>query len=180
MVDVVANHMGNTNMDFSQNVPFNQASHFHNWCDITDDCFKNKDMSCIQNCRLAKLADLNQDNSWVSSTLQSWIRDLVKNYTIDGLRIDTVPEVHPNFWYQFNSAAGVFQLGEVFDGDMGYVSSYIGPVTSVLNYPHFYMTRYALFKVFSPPLLQIYPRGGLTKIISPSQKGRAVYPWLQF
>lgn len=25
MVDVVANHMGNTNLDFSQNVPFNIA-----------------------------------------------------------------------------------------------------------------------------------------------------------
>lgn len=37
MVDVVANHMGNTNTDFSPNVPFNQASNYHDWCNV-DSC----------------------------------------------------------------------------------------------------------------------------------------------
>lgn len=34
MVDVVGNHMGNTNTDYSQNYPFNDASHYHDYCTI--------------------------------------------------------------------------------------------------------------------------------------------------
>lgn len=36
MVDVVANHMGNTDMDFSKNVPFNLPEHYHDYCIISD------------------------------------------------------------------------------------------------------------------------------------------------
>lgn len=52
----------------------------------------------IQHCRLAGLADLNQDNSFVSNYLVNWIKNLIQTYNIDGIRIDTVPEVHPDFW----------------------------------------------------------------------------------
>lgn len=31
MVDVVANHMGNMDMDFSRNNPFNDSSHYHDF-----------------------------------------------------------------------------------------------------------------------------------------------------
>ena len=33
--------------------------------------------------------------------LLSWIHDLVAKYNIDGIRIDTVPEVPKWFWSQF-------------------------------------------------------------------------------
>lgn len=39
MVDVVANHMGNTNQNYSQNVPFNSSEHYHDYCIITDQDF---------------------------------------------------------------------------------------------------------------------------------------------
>ena len=42
--------------------------------------------------------DLDQDNSFVRSTLLSWITNLVQNYSIDGLRVDTVAEVNRDFW----------------------------------------------------------------------------------
>jgi alpha-amylase len=39
MVDVVGNHQGNTNTDYSQNNPFNDASHYHDYCIISDNDF---------------------------------------------------------------------------------------------------------------------------------------------
>ena len=50
---------------------------------------------------------------------------MVTTYHLDGIRIDTVPEVPKTFWTQFRSAAGVYTIGEVFDGDMGYVGGYL-------------------------------------------------------
>jgi alpha-amylase len=47
----------------------------------------------------------------VRTTLLSWIKNLVTKYKIDGLRIDTVPEVPKTFWKQFSTAAGVYTVG---------------------------------------------------------------------
>ena len=91
MVDVVANHMGNTNEDYSQNVPFNSKFHYHDYCDITGKDFDTKNSAVVENCRLVQLADLKQENDEVRTKLLDWIRDLVNKYHIDGLRIDTVP-----------------------------------------------------------------------------------------
>ena len=41
---------------------------------------------------------------------------------MDGLRIDTVPYVHPAFWQQFEASAGCYAVGEVDDGDIAFVS----------------------------------------------------------
>ena len=111
MVDVVANHMGNTNTDYHQNVPFNDSSHYHSWCEISDADFANHNQHNIENCRLAKLADLKQESNFVKATLLSWIKNLVTKYHIDGLRIDTVPEVPKTFWSEFSRASGVYTVG---------------------------------------------------------------------
>lgn len=108
---------------------------------ITDECFAVHDMDCITTCRLAGLADLDQNNPDVSNKLLEWIKDLVQKYNIEGLRIDTVPEVYTYFWSSFNDAAGVFTMGEVFDGDMHYASQYIGPLDTVLDYPFFFQMK---------------------------------------
>jgi len=47
MVDVVANHMGNLDENFSRNIPFNSPEHYHKYCEITNDCFARKDMQCL-------------------------------------------------------------------------------------------------------------------------------------
>jgi alpha-amylase len=111
MVDVVANHMGNLDTNFGVNNPFKDASHYHDWCEISDSDFANHNQPAIENCRLAKLADLKQENDYVRTTLLSWIRDLVNKYHIDGIRIDTIPEVPKWFWAQFSQASGVYTVG---------------------------------------------------------------------
>lgn len=103
MVDVVANHCGPVGNDFSQLYPFNNASDFHNTCDINWN-----DQSSVENCRLAGLPDLNQSNSYVRQYLKDWVKGIVQEYGFDGIRIDTVPEVPKDFWSEYGQASGVF------------------------------------------------------------------------
>ena len=135
MVGVVANHVGPVpNDDFSQINPFNSPEHYHDYCIINPDDFS-QDQWRVENCRLAGLPDLKQENSFVKDTLTSWVSDLVKKYDIDGLRIDTCPEVPKDFWTDFQNAAGVYAVGEVFDGRVDYVADYQNHVEGILNYP---------------------------------------------
>lgn len=98
-------------------------------------------MHNIQYCRLASLADLNTEDSWVASTLYDWIRSIVQTYGFDGIRIDTVPHIPVSFWKQFTNASGVYSVGEVFDGDMNYHKGFLDGVDATLNYPFYYVVR---------------------------------------
>ena len=134
MVDVVANHVGPVGTDYSQVYPFNSADHYHDYCDITD--WTNQWQ--IENCRLSGLPDLKQENDWVTQTLLDWISNLISTYNIDGIRIDTIMEVPQWFWDKYRSSAGVFQIGEAFNGDISYVADYQNHLDSVFNYPLYY------------------------------------------
>jgi alpha-amylase len=50
----------------------------------------------------------------VKTTLLSWIQELISNYSFDGLRLDTVPEIEPGFWADFQQAANIYAVGEVW------------------------------------------------------------------
>ena len=137
MVDVVANHVGPVGIDYSTISPFNKAEHYHSRCSITDFCsYSNQEN--IEYCRLADLPDLDQSNSFVKSTLLTWVKSIVSTYGIDGLRIDTVAHVPKSFWSEFSKAAGVYTVGEVFCGDYGYTGQYIGSIDAILNYPLYF------------------------------------------
>lgn len=71
-------------------------------------------------------------------TYNSWIRSLNSVFAIDGLRIDTVKHVEKPFWPGFRSAAGIYSLGEVFNGDVYYTCSYQEQLDGLLNYPLYY------------------------------------------
>lgn len=131
MVDVVANHVGPVGMDFSKINPFNSDSHYHSRCQINN--WDNQ--TEVEYCRLADLPDLDQNNSYVRQTLLDWIKNLITEYGFDGIRIDTVPEIHPDFWAAFADAAGVYQIGEVFNGNYKYVANYQKYLNGTLNYP---------------------------------------------
>lgn len=82
--------MGNTNQDYSQNKPFSDPSHYHDYCEISGNDFSSHNLYNIERCRLAGLADLNQDNTYVADELIKWIQWLVSEFQFDGIRIDTV------------------------------------------------------------------------------------------
>ncbi|CAD8205823.1 unnamed protein product [Paramecium octaurelia] len=141
MIDIVANHMGNQDLDFSRNYPFNQSSHFHDLCEISDSDFATHNLVNIERCRLFMLADLNQDNTYVANELINWIKWVVSEFNIDGIRIDTAMMVKGEFWKKFTEATGIYSIGEVFDGDMGFLKQFIGPMDGLLNYPLFFTLR---------------------------------------
>lgn len=73
--------------------------------------------------------------------LKTWIKNLVQTYNFDGIRIDTIPEVPKDFWSEFGSSAGVFQMGENFNGNDAYVGPYQNYVTGLFNYPMYFTIR---------------------------------------
>ena len=144
MADVVANHVGPVKLDYSSIYPFNDATHYHDYCQIYDGDFNGGNQWKVENCRLADLPDLKQENPMVKKALLDWINDLVTKYQIDGLRIDTVPEVPVSFWPDFVKSAGVFCMGEVYSEVASYIKPYLNSLDAILNYPMFYQMRYAL------------------------------------
>ncbi|KIY97707.1 hypothetical protein MNEG_10256 [Monoraphidium neglectum] len=144
MLDVVANHVGAC--DTSTIHPFDSPYHYHDCsgcdgsCSIPRAAFDAADEGPLEHCRLAGLPDLNQSHPFVRHELLRWVGFMVTTFSLDGLRVDTAPEVARPFWREFSGAAGVFTLGEVaFTGleRLGFVASYAGPgaLGSVLSYP---------------------------------------------
>ncbi|KKY18231.1 hypothetical protein UCDDS831_g06022 [Diplodia seriata] len=141
MVDIVVNHNGwagsASSVDYSRFNPFNSQDYYHSYCAVNYDS-----QDSVEDCWLGDdtvaLVDLNTEDSRVVEGYETWISQLVANYSIDGLRIDTAKHVDKAFYPGFEDAAGVFSTGEVFDGDPSYTCDYQNYLDSVLNYPIYY------------------------------------------
>ena len=148
MVDVVANHMAALSMvhnNYSRLIPFDQPEYYHD-CDGCDaqcniDQWVPPNITQIEHCRLSELMDLNQSLPIVRDTLKSWIHDLVSNYSIDGLRIDTFHCVKGEFWTEYYESAGVYCVGEVDSDNTSYVGSWQQYGPDLLSYPQFWNMR---------------------------------------
>lgn len=142
MVDVVPNHMGSVSTQASVNYaalnPFNKQSYYHTPCGID----YNNDTS-IKQCWLGdntvSLPDLRTEDSTVANMWNTWISQLVSNYSIDGLRIDTAYQINQGFWSAFQSAAnGIHTLGEVWVDSPSQMCPYQNYLHGLLNYPNYY------------------------------------------
>ncbi|GES66595.1 alpha-amylase [Aspergillus terreus] len=159
MVDVVANHMGydgaGNTVDYSVFNPFSSSSYFHPYCLISN--YDNQ--TSVEDCWLGdttvSLPDLDTTSTAVRNIWYDWVADLVANYSIDGLRVDTVKHVEKDFWPGYNSAAGVYCVGEVFSGDPAYTCPYQNYMDGVLNYPIYYQLLYA-FESSSGSISDLY------------------------
>lgn len=150
MFDVVGNH-ANSDTDVSNNYPFNDINDYHNCNNCPPGCnVQNyENLTQMEPCRLAGLMDFNNSdaNGSIAQQLYTWVHQLVTNYTVDGLRIDTVPYVHPSFWQKFEETAGIYAVGEVDDGTIPFVSQFQAPngtnaaLSGILSYPMFYTLR---------------------------------------
>lgn len=135
MVDIVVNHNGwngdANSTDFSSFKPFNKVSQYHTpACDI-DYTKYDSDIDAITDCWVATngvaLPDLRTEDRDVRLGYNNWIRGLINDYGIDGLRIDTVMQVEKDFWDGFRHAAGnTYMLGEINQGDAEFVCGYQG------------------------------------------------------
>lgn len=138
MIDVVANHMGQGAISDNRPEPLNQASSYHPDCDINYNS-----QTSIEDCRIARLPDLNTQSSEIRNLLNTWVSWLVKEYQFDGVRIDTVKHVEQDFWPGFASAIGAYSIGEVWDGNPTYLAQYAKLMPGLLNYATYYpMNRF--------------------------------------
>jgi alpha-amylase len=141
MVDVVTNHLayngcGNC-VDYSKFNPFNSASYFHPFC-LIDYANQTSVEQCWQGTNDVSLPDLRTEDPVVRSIWNNWISNTVAKYQIDGLRVDSVKHQEKSFWPGFGAAAGVFMLGEVFNGDPAQLTPYQQYMPGLLDYASFY------------------------------------------
>jgi len=84
--------------------------------------------------------DVNTEHPDVISQLQAWIPEYVKEFGIDGIRIDAAKHVRGDFWPGFCGASGVFCIGEVYTDDMSFAADWQknGWMDSILGFPLYY------------------------------------------
>ncbi|KAG5974263.1 hypothetical protein E4U55_008264 [Claviceps digitariae] len=157
MVDVVANHVGPGPISDRSPYPLNLQSSYHPRCAID----YNNQFS-IENCWVADLPDVKTRDPVIRSMYYTWVKWLIGEFKFDGMRIDTFRQVERDFWTGFISAAGVFSLGEVFDGNPGLVAGYArAPLTSLLNYPiYFPLNRFYQQRGSSQDLVDMHNQVG--------------------
>ncbi|KAL1837992.1 hypothetical protein VTJ49DRAFT_3160 [Mycothermus thermophilus] len=159
MVDVVVNNMAqgfdNTippEIDYSKFNPFNDKKYFHPYCNVT----RWEDPEDYQNCWLypygVALVDLATEEKAVADELNKWVKQLVANYSIDGLRIDAAKHVNDEFLAPFVAASGVFAWGEVLSGVQNDMCRYqtLGLLPGMPNY----LEYFGLVKAFNGESLE--------------------------
>ncbi|KAL2013069.1 hypothetical protein VTN00DRAFT_594 [Thermoascus crustaceus] len=147
MVDSVINNMAYitngsnpaTSVDYSVFTPFDSNEYFHPYCPITN----YNDYPLAQKCwtgdNIVPLPDLKTEDSTVQKILEDWAKELIANYSVDGLRIDAAKHVTPSFLPKFYDAAGLYVTGEVYEQKSSIICNYQKEyLPSVPNYPLYY------------------------------------------
>lgn len=140
MVDVVTNHFGSStdypDIPYDTYVPFNSSDYFHPYCAID---YNNQ--TSAEQCWLdANLPDVRTEDAAIVTAYSTWITALVANYSIDGLRIDSVKDVDKASMPPFCEAAGVYCLGELSNNAGSYAYPYQNVLNGggIINYPMYF------------------------------------------
>lgn len=171
MVDVVPNHMGSVMFDYEKLSPFNKAEYFHDYCYIQDMDYQHNQWR-ITNCRLLNLPDLKQEHPFVKKTMLDQVENFVRDFSVDGLRLDAVPHMPHWFLQDYYNAAkkgtipkkstedpkDIFIIGEAFDPRFDFVNSFQNDIPGLFNFPMF-------FKI-----IDVYKHGMDTSAISEEWK----------
>lgn len=145
MVDVVANELaysiGAANMtaessliDYSVFAPFNKSSDFTPFCPIIDWSNKTEFTHCWLGYEGVATPRIKTTDPAIAATLGEWIHDLVSEYDIDGIRIDGAKQIETTFFPNFTEKAGVYAMGEVYDGNANSMCSYQNLTSGLENY----------------------------------------------
>ncbi|GKZ84456.1 hypothetical protein AnigIFM56816_009789 [Aspergillus niger] len=144
MLDIVVGDMawaGNhSTVDYSNFNPFNDQKYFHDFKLLSSDPTNE---TCVLDCwmgdTVVSLPDLRNEDQQVQNILGTWISELVSNYSIDGLRIDSVLNIAPDFFSNFTKSSGVFTVGEGATADAADVCPLQPSLNGLLNYPLYYI-----------------------------------------
>jgi len=88
-----------------------------------------------------QLADLNQDNEVVRQKLFEYVQYLVREYDVDGFRLDTAIYMPKEFLAGLQEAAGVDILGETTVNNISYHAEFQDALAGLLNFPAFYQVH---------------------------------------
>lgn len=152
MLDVVTNHMAwdgsAKHIDYSELHPFDDEKYYHDFCLISDYTENGDAIECwLGDSKKVPLPDLRTEDEEVQRMLGDWIQGMVSNYSIDGLRIDTVLHIEPEFFPGFMESAGVFAIGEVMTESTERSCKWEKTIGSVFNYANYY----AMIRAFAAP-----------------------------
>jgi alpha-amylase len=143
MVDVALNHAASTSTDIFNSalekaaggkLLFKKTENYHTPCPINYGSSETDQM--LQQCWFVigaegqndvSLMDLKTETAGVADVLNAWVGPWVKEYGIDGLRLDASKHMDLAFQHNLCAAAGVFCAGEVVGEDVGYVFLVSGP-----------------------------------------------------
>lgn len=168
MVDVVVNNMAQKfdnvippKVDYTKFKPFNKPEYFHKYCNVTEWTVPQNYQECWLYPYGVALADLKTESKEVSNELNEWVKELVANYSIDGLRIDAAKHVNDEFLAPFVEASGVFAFGEVLTGETEDFCPYQNKnlLPGMPNYLEYY------------PLNEAFNGGGFEKLADIRNKG---------
>jgi glycosidase len=146
IIDVVPNHTadyfqsGASTYDstyYQPAAPFNNPDWYHHYGDITDW----NDEYQVVNYDLGGLDDLNTDNTDARNALIDVYSDWIADTGADAVRVDAARSIDKNFLQEFENALGVPSFGEIFVGDVDYVSDFQNYEWGVLDFPLFFQAR---------------------------------------
>ena len=147
MVDVVTNHMAHkgpgNSVDYSAFDVFNSKNYYHDFCLITNYDDPVNTQTCWAGSNTVSLPDLRTEDSNVRSMWNTWVKDFVTKYNIDGLRIDSCTSVELGFFDDFVDAAGVYAICEAFHGNPDVVCPYQEHMPGAMNYPAYFWIKRA-------------------------------------
>lgn len=149
ILDVVPNHTADyfngTATTYSPSTykpasPLDNSAYYHH----NGDCLFNglETQTQIEECDLGGLDDLDQSNSTVSNYLIDTYKDWV-DMGFDGIRVDAARSIPKDWLEDFEDAMEVPTFGEVFVGDVDYVSEYQDYQWGELDFPYFFTVRSA-------------------------------------
>jgi len=146
ILDVVPNHTADyltagassyTSSTYQPDAPFNNPAWFHQNGDITD--WTNEWQ--VQNCDLGGLDDINHSNADARAAIKDVYKMWVDDTGVDAVRVDAARSIDKNFLAEFQNYLGVPSFGEIFVGDVDYVSDYQDYEWGVLDFPLFFQAR---------------------------------------
>lgn len=146
ILDVVPNHTADyfagtattySSADYQPAAPFNNPSWYHHYGDITnwDNPFQ------VLNYDLGGLDDLNQDNPDARAAIKDAYKNWIDMTGADGVRVDAARSIPKDFLQEFEQYLGVPSFGEIFVGDVDYVSDFANYEWGVLDFPLFFQAR---------------------------------------
>ena len=134
----VVNGNEESDIDYSQFVPFNSQEYFHTYCPITDYSNYTDAQMCWLGSDVVALPDFYTEKQEVLDIMSDWIVGLVQNYSVDGLRLDAAKHVDDNFLKNFAAAPNMYSIGEVYEADASVFCRYQDLMPGMTNYPNYF------------------------------------------